>query len=91
MTSPSRFRMSVYLLGLVATAAVVAFLAVACPFTLANFGKTMQCSRRGAGPDTVLSYCQSPEFNDYEIGGFYYGLEPEMIEAMRRAKLYGWL
>lgn len=85
MTSPSRFRMSAYLLGLVATAAVAAFLAVACPFTLANFENTMKCSRRGAGPDTALTYCQSPEFNDFEIGGFYYGLEPEMIGAMRRA------
>jgi hypothetical protein len=36
-------------------------------------------------PATFLAYCQNPSFASYEHAAVFYGLEPAMVESLRRA------
>src|SRR5690349_12349517 len=36
-------------------------------------------------PATFLAYCQNPSFASYEHAALFYGLEPDMVENLRRA------
>jgi hypothetical protein len=38
-------------------------------------------------PGTFLAFCESPRYGDYEHGAYYFDLEPEAIENLRKAKV----
>jgi len=60
------------------------FAAALCVVVLAahSLGR---CNRSGFGADRFLAYCEVNTFGNYEHGAFYYDLEPEAVENLKKA------
>ena len=43
------------------------------------------CNRSGSSADRFLSYCEINTFGNYDHGAFYYDLEPEAVENLKKA------
>jgi len=47
----------------------------------------LKCRSTGYDSEHFLAYCRSQMYADYEHGALFYGLEPSVVDNMRRAKV----
>ena len=47
---------------------------------------TLGCRHTDA-PGAFLAYCDTPSFGYYEHGAYYFGLEPEAVDRLKRAEV----
>ncbi len=57
---------------------------IICVVVLAVHGLG-NCNPSGSGADRYLSYCEINTFGNYDQGAFYYGLEPEAVDNLKKA------
>jgi len=47
----------------------------------------LKCRSTGYDNEHFLAYCRSEKYADYEHGALFYGLEPSVIDNIRRAEV----
>lgn len=57
------------------------------PYRLGIWGKDVLGCTLHREPGTFLAYCTSEQYGDYEHGAYYFDLEPEVLENLRKAKV----
>jgi hypothetical protein len=56
-------------------------------YRLVNWGYDVLGCTLHREPGTFLAYCQSKQYGDFEHGAYYFDLEPEAVENLRKAKV----
>ena len=79
---PSSRGLLVYLV-LLAAAGIVAGEA----YRLVNWGRDVLGCTLSRDAGTFLAYCTSDQYGDFEHGAYYFGLEPEAVDNLRKAKV----
>ncbi len=69
----------------VASFGVTALFAVVICVVALGANSLGNCNRSGFGADRYLSYCGIKTFGNYDHGSFYYDLEPEAVENLKKA------
>ena len=64
---------------------VTAVLAFALPLPMKHVWTMSEGCRSASVSASFLAYCQNPSFASYEHAAVFYGLEPAMVENLRRA------
>ncbi len=60
--------------------------ACAAVYSLRAYG-IFACGAQGYGADGYLAYCQAPNYGDYDHGAFWFGYEPDAIDAASGAQV----
>jgi hypothetical protein len=79
---PSREKLHVYLAWLAFVGMVAAL-----TYQLIDWGIDVAGCKLHRGPGTFLAYCGSTKYGDYEHGAYYFDLEPEAIENLKKAEV----
>lgn len=66
---------------------LAAALAFALPIPMKYVWTMSEGCRSASFPAAFLAYCQNPSFASYEHAALFYGLEPDMVENLRRAEV----
>src|SRR5690349_12039247 len=82
LTMPSRKSLLAYLF-VFAVVSVTAGLS----YRLLDWGLDVIGCKQYKQPGAFLAFCESPRYGDYEHGAYYFDLEPEAIEALKKAEV----
>src|SRR5688500_17401087 len=64
---------------------IIAVVALAAFAYSLRYQGIFSCQASGYGADRYLAYCQATSYSDYDHGAFWFGLEPEAVDAARNA------